>query len=369
VSSPSKFVPPKRSPRKDPGIWKEVVELDTTIARVAAVTERARALDVATRMRADLDVQVAEREAAKQSERENGRREREALLAKEEASRKADREKAHAKAVAAAEAARKIVDFGLEEKAKKEKALKEKFSQEAAAIKASEELLVKAEKAAALQRAREKEDLKHFMKSNDSVIAARKAKLEEERQAENKAARAAIAAMDAAEERRLADIKAREDALKAKLSAMGDVYAKQAADERELEARLEAERKRGERARDQQEIDREIRRKAFEESIKKEVAIQLSEKESAAAKAKAFDRELRKAADAAAAQVLRDIESERAVKTARAAQYQFDLDLQLQNKLASMAIADETPLEKTAAKTFIKEVKGALEKGKIPLTF
>jgi colicin import membrane protein len=362
-------VPPKRSPKKDPGVWKEMVELDTQLAEVARETEKARALKVAVAMRADLDAQVAEREAQRKAEREKGARERGELLAAAEAARRAAAEASAAKAVAAAEAARKIVEFGLAEKARKEEETKKKWEAEAASIRASEELLVKAEAATLAQRAKEKEDLVNFMRSNDSVIAARKAAQAQERAAENAAARAAVAAMDAAEAKRLAELKAKEDQLKAKLAAMGDVYAKQAADERELLARLEAERVRGEKARDQLEIDREVKRKAFEESIKKEVGLQLSEKERAAAAEKAREREARRVADATAAAVKREEEAERVRKDQKARGYQAELDAQMVAKLASMSLPDETPLERTSVKTFIRETQGSLKRGKVPMTF
>ena len=76
----------------------------------------------------------------------------------------------------------------------------------------------------------------------------------------------------------------------------------------------------------------------------------------------------RAAAEAGAAAVLRDEAAERAAREARAARYSSELDVLLQQKLAAAALADETPLERKLVSSFLKEVKGELSKGKVPLT-
>jgi hypothetical protein len=357
-----------RSPRKDPGIWREVVALDQELARAAAATERERYERVSVKMRNDLDAQVAERRAAEAAERARALTERDALVAAEQQHRAEARAAAAAKAAAAELAARKNVEFGLQEKARKEADTKKKWAEEAAAIKSQEAQILKAEENAKRVKEREKETLLASARMNEEVIAARKARLAEEQAAEMKAAREAVEAMDRREAARLAELAAKEAALKAKLNAMGNVYAAKMENDRLAELRAEEERVRGERARDAEELARAQRKRDFEASIKKEVAVQLAEKAARAEAERALNREARRRAEDLAAAAERDAAEEKRRAAARAVQYAAQLDGLVAAKTAELAVPDDTPLERAFAGSFLSKTKASLQQGRVPLT-
>jgi hypothetical protein len=357
-----------RSPRKDPGIWREVVALDQELAKASVVTERARYEQVSVKMRNDLDAQVAERRATAEAERVRALAERAAVDAAEKAHYSEQRAAAAAKVAAAELAARKNIEFGLQEKARKEAETKKKWAEEAAAIRAQEALIEKAEAHAAVVKAREKETLLASARMNEEVIAARKARLAEEQAAEMKAAREAVEAMDRREAARLAELAAKEAALKAKLNAMGNVYAAKMENDRLAELRAEEERLRGERARDAEEVARAQRKRDFEASIKKEVAAQLTEKAARAEAERALNREARRRAEDLAAAAERDAAEEKRRAQARAVQYASQLDTLVAAKSAELAVPDDTPLERAFASSFLSKTKASLQQGKVPLT-
>jgi hypothetical protein len=361
-------VPPAHSPRKEPGIWKEMVALDSTLAEASKALAHKRATELAQSMRSVLDAQVAERAQAKREQKELTEREGQAQREREAAARRGEREAAAAKAAAAEAAARQIAEFTEAERERRAAEVARRNAEEMALVKAAHASLVSSEQAAAATKQREKEALKSFMQSNEAVLAERRRKAEALKAEETAAAKRAVAAMDAAEARRLAEIADREAALRKKLDAMGEHYAKVEADNRAQEARLEAERRRGEAARDAEEMARAQRRKAFEGEIKKEVALQLEEKARVVAANKQEQLAARRVAEAGAAQVLRSLEEEKRAREAKAHAYSSELDVLVRQKLAAASLADETPLERKLVATFMSEVKGALKQGKVPLT-
>ena len=357
-----------RSPRKDPGIWREVVALDQELAKAAVATERARYEKVSVKMRSDLDAQVAERRAGEAAERARALVERDALVAAERAHH-ADVRRAAAEKVAAAEtAARSNAEFGQQEKARKEAETKKKWAEEAAAIKAQEALILRAEEGARRAKEREKETLLASARMNEEVIAARKARVAEEQAAEMRAAREAVAAMDRREAARLAELAAKEAALKAKLNAMGNVYAAKMENDRRAELRAEEERLRGERARDAEEVARAQRKRDFEASIKREVEVQLAEKAARAEAERALNREARRRAEGLAADAERDAAEAKRRAQERAVLYASQLDGLVAAKTAELGVPDDTPLERALASSFLSKTKASLQQGKVPLT-
>jgi hypothetical protein len=224
------------SPEK--GLWADMVKRDTHLAGVEAEAERRRRAALQAAANGELDEQRDARMAEKIRERlEKQWAADRTVRANKEAARQTRAEAAE-KAARRAQVVAETEAFNASEQAKKAAARKAEVEAERAAVAGARAKQLAADRADAAKKKAKRDEIAAFMRQNEVELAQKAMQQERDKAEAARQAQEAIAAADAREEARLADLQGKLDAMKKKMNAMSDFMAAKDGEERRGEGGL-----------------------------------------------------------------------------------------------------------------------------------